>query len=243
MQGAHTLYYRILLDTCIPFSFFVFARYNVKMESEITNEKKEDQRDELPHESGETKNIELLLFELDVELYAVSVDDVESVMKIPPVTAVPNAPSSIVGVFHLRGRVIVVLDLLKRMGLVRTSSFFPYYLFVAHQEKNYFGVLVDRTRTVVRVPAREITPVNPVTAAHIPERYMKGMFLYQDKVTKRSHSPNIMIEPIQSGETARPEPLFVTRPVIILDLQALLDEESLKGVGGIDSDVSTPSSQ
>lgn len=214
----------------LPFKVFDTsnARYNRFMESESTQGVSETLLINEKEAAQATR--ELLLFELDGELYAVAVCDVELVMKIPPVTAVPNAPSSIVGIFHLRGRVVVVLDLLKRMGLTRTTSLIPYYLFIAHQQKNYFGILVDHTRTVVRVRESEILPLDPMTAAHVPERYVLGTFLYHDKITHRSHSAkdSFMIEPISVDAAKLSEPVFSVRPVIILDLDVILNEADLR---------------
>ncbi len=181
-------------------------------------------------EKVEVPQQEFFLFELDGELYAVSVKEIELVMKIPPVTAVPNAPDSIVGIFHLRGRVIVVLDLLKRMGLPRNRGLVPYYLFVASQGKNHYGVLVDRTRTVVRVPELEITPLDSMTAAHVPERYVKGKFLYQERMNMRTRlaGSQIMITPISALEEELAVPQFTTRPVVILNLGTILNEEEVR---------------
>jgi purine-binding chemotaxis protein CheW len=175
---------------------------------------------------------EFLLVELDGELYAVGVADIEMVMKIPPVTAVPNAPSAIVGIFHLRGQVVVAIDLLKRMGLMRKNGVMPYFLFIVEQGKNHFGIMVDHTRTVVRIPEGGIIPLDPVTAAHIPERFTKGTFLYLDKVTTRSYrqQSDIMIAPAGT-EKAMVEPIFTERPVVILDLPAILNEEELRTEG------------
>ena len=204
------------------------------MESESTTDKRDGNGLLAEGRVDPKATRELLLFELDGELYAVPVVDVELVMKIPPVTSVPNAPSAIVGIFHLRGRVIVVLDLLKRMGLTRTTSLVPYFLFIAHQQKNYFGVLVDSTRTVVRVLESEIAPLDRMTAAHVPDRYVQGTFLYQDRISARSRASksSFMIEPVSAHSTVSPEPNFVVRPVIILDLGIILDEADLRQTTG-----------
>jgi purine-binding chemotaxis protein CheW len=230
ITSVYTLY---IIECVCRGLLVVILRYNEVMEAE----QKEHEHDaiaselffEKVEESAPTR--ELLLVELDGELYSVAVAEIEMVMKIPPVTAVPNAPEAIVGIFHLRGRVIVALDLLKRMGLTRTTSLIPYYLFVVRREKNYFGVLIDRTRTVVRIPESEIKPLDNMTAAHVPERYVKGTFLYKDKITNRTRSrgSSIMIEPIGASETLAAEPVILERPVIILELATLLDEQELRG--------------
>ena len=61
-------------------------------------------------EVKEEESQDFFLFELDGALYAVTVSAVEQVLRIPPITTVPNAPDAIIGIFHLRGRVIVALD-------------------------------------------------------------------------------------------------------------------------------------
>lgn len=148
---------------------------------------------------------ELFLFEIDNELYAVSVEDVDQVMKIPPVTSVPNAPDSILGIFHLRGKVIVAIDLLKRMHIKRQSSFVPLYLFVSHKQKNYFAVLVDRVFSVIKVPKSSITPLSQVIASKISAEYVRGMFMHKEAAKTQKRTDNFMIEPKKEGEVVSVE--------------------------------------
>ena len=180
---------------------------------------------------SETENIptyEFFIFELDGTLYAVSVGDVDQVIKIPPITTVPNSPNFILGIFHLRGRVIVAIDLLKRMNLERNNPLSPYYLFVAHHDKNYFAILIDKIRTVVRVPQKEIAEIDPLIAAHMPPRYTKGMFMYAEKEAqlKKPKNQDIMFEPASAKEDIiRPEREL--KPVIWLNVEELLNQGDL----------------
>lgn len=181
------------------------------------------------NQEKEEEMTDFFLFDLDSELYAVSVLDIDQVMKIPPVTTVPNAPDSIVGVFHLRGRVIVVLDLLKRMRLPRNRALVPNYLFVAHHQKNYFGILVDRTRTMIKIPTRQITPLNSAFAAQIPPRYAKGMFMYEESPTedRKKKNSDFMIKPASEEIPTEPKPL---RPVLWLNTEEILNQDDLLGI-------------
>lgn len=179
----------------------------------------------------EEPTLEFFLFELDSELYAVSVGEVDHVMKIPPVTIVPNAPESIAGIFHLRGRVIVVLDLLKRMQLERGKAVVPNYLFVVHYQKNYFAILADHTKTVVRIPSREVGPPDRIFAARISPNYVKGMFMYKERPTrlnKRAH--DFMIRPINAPDGTAPEASEQVRPVLWLNIEALLNQHDLMNI-------------
>jgi|GEM_PF-2185976 len=166
---------------------------------------------------------EFFLFELDGELYAVPVLDVDQVMRVPPVTMVPSAPDSVLGVFHLRGRVIVALDLMKRMHLVRTKAFVSNFLFIAHRVKNYYAILIDRTREVVRISMNEVTALDPVIASHIPPKYSKGMFLYRDLSLAREMS----IAGNMQGKEEKEEQMGILRPVIVLNTEELLSQSDL----------------
>ena len=176
---------------------------------------------------------ELFLFELDGALYAVPVAVVEQVMRIPPITTVPNAPTAIIGIFHLRGKVIVALDPLKRMGLERKSSFVPIYLFVSHKDKNYFAILVDRVRSVVRVKTADLLPIDPVIQTHFPAKYAARMFMHSDvSHTPKKSTPDFLIskEPSQLGEG---ELVVPPRPVIVLNVAMILDQNDLLSIGEI----------
>ncbi len=180
---------------------------------------------------SETENIptyEFFIFELDGTLYAVSVGDVDQVIKIPPITAVPNSPDFILGIFHLRGRVVVALDLIKRMNLVRNTPLSPYYLFVAHHKKDYFAILIDKIRTVVRVSCTDVTETDPLIAAHMPPRYTKGMFMYAEKELqiKKTNNQDIMFEPASAKENViKPEKSL--KPVLWLNVEELLNQADL----------------
>ena len=185
-----------------------------------------DEHDDLFAQQQSEEAHELFLFELDKELYAVSVADVDQVMKIPPVTSVPNAPESILGIFHLRGKVIVAIDILKRMHIERLSSFVPLYLFVSHKQKNYFAVVVDRVFSVIKVPKSEIQPLTSVISAKINASYVQGMFMYKEPIKERRHVDNFLIEPKKNAE-ANAAPETHLRPVLWLNIPFLLDQEGI----------------
>jgi purine-binding chemotaxis protein CheW len=199
------------------------------MDSVANEVKQPSEHDELFAPVQTEEHVELFLFELDNELFAVSVDDVDQVMKIPPVTTVPNAPESILGIFHLRGKVIVAIDILKRMRIKRLSSFTPLYLFISHKQKNYFAVVVDRVFSVIRVATKEISPLTPIISSKIDAEYVHGMFMYREPIKERKHLDNFMITPKQAGEIPT-TPETPKRPVLWLNMPYLLNQEDILNV-------------
>ena len=184
-------------------------------------------------EVKEEESEDFFLFELDGALYAVVVAAVEQVLRIPPITTVPNAPEAIIGIFHLRGKVIVAIDPLRRMGLTRKSSFVPIYLFITHKDKNYFAVLVDHVRNVVRVKTSELIPLDSVTQTHFPEKYATSMFMYRGMGRlERKSAPDFLIQkktdPGEMTDAGVPP-----QPVIILNVAIILDQNDLLSVGEV----------
>lgn len=174
---------------------------------------------------------EFFLFEIDADLYAVELSELDQVMKIPPITPVPNAPRAIVGIFHLRGGVVVVIDLIRRMNMPKNKPLTANYLFVAHHGKDQFGVLVDKPRTIVRVHQADIKPLDQLVAAHVPEEYASGMFMWNDTMIEKHKERSFMIEPKKEGEkddTGAVEARL--RPVVWLNVNSLLDQEDLLGI-------------
>jgi purine-binding chemotaxis protein CheW len=51
-----------------------------------------------------------LLLPVGAETYAIELGDVREVLEAPGITGVPTAPASVLGLFNLRGEVMVVLD-------------------------------------------------------------------------------------------------------------------------------------
>src|SRR4030095_4941911 len=59
----------------------------------------------------------LATFVLDREEYAVDVHVVQEIRRVTEITAVPRAPEFIRGVINLRGRILPVVDLRRRLAL------------------------------------------------------------------------------------------------------------------------------
>ena len=176
-------------------------------------------------EHGESK--QFFLFEIDGELYAALASQVDRVMKIPPITPVPNAPSAILGIFHLRGKVVVALDLIGRMHMPKNKPLTANYLFVIHHQRNQFAVLIDSPKSIVEVPMSAVRPPEPIIAAHMPPQYIRGVFAYDEVFAAHKKERAIIIGPAGSEPVSRSQSTTVHRPVVWLDLERLLDHDDL----------------
>lgn len=68
-------------------------------------------------ESSEAEGYPSVVFRLGDRQFALSAHYVESMVQLPSVTRVPDTPEYVRGVMNLRGRILRVLDLRRRLGL------------------------------------------------------------------------------------------------------------------------------
>jgi len=148
---------------------------------------------------------QLVVFELDGEEYAVEITEVREIIKPPEITPVPGAPEFIRGIFNLRGKIVVVIDMEKRFRLVREHPAESRHVIISLVGETHFGVMVDQVTEVVRIPARSIKPPPPLVSSKIRLEYLKGVA-------------------VLSESEDRP------RLLILLDLPKMLQEKELLGV-------------
>jgi purine-binding chemotaxis protein CheW len=117
---------------------------------------------------------QVVVLELAGEAYGVEIGRVQEIIRMQPVTRVPNGPPCFEGVTNLRGRVIPVLDLRKRFGLEPTPPTRRSRIVVAELGEHTVGLVVDAVSEVLRVPATAVEPPSAlVTTAD--SAYLRGV--------------------------------------------------------------------
>ncbi len=102
---------------------------------------------------------EYLTFLLGAETYALPIEHVREVLKAPPVTEVPRAPSHVLGVVTVRGEVVAVCDPRRRLDLPGPPPEGPSArLVIADAGEGPCGLLVDAVAGVVRIARGGLEP-------------------------------------------------------------------------------------
>jgi purine-binding chemotaxis protein CheW len=81
---------------------------------------------------------------------------VREIVRVPQITAVPNAPDYIEGVINLRGQIIPVMDLRKRFRTESAESGKKSRIVVVELEERFIGLIVSSASEVLRIPPSEI---------------------------------------------------------------------------------------
>ncbi len=119
---------------------------------------------------------QLVGFVISDEIFGVDILMVQEIIRGAIITAIPNSPEFVEGVINLRGNIIPVIDLRKRLNL---------YLEDQHSDKNWVllldvgnritGFVVDRVTQVLKIEPDQIEPPPDIVVAGLESQYINGV--------------------------------------------------------------------
>ncbi len=118
---------------------------------------------------------ELLVFEVDGSAYAISVERIREIVRMRELTFLPRSPDWILGVVALRGEVVEVVDLRRRLGLANRDANRSSRIIVLHGDlERVTGILVDSVSEVFRVSEQDIMPAQSLDIGAVSEVCRRG---------------------------------------------------------------------
>ncbi|HTV85401.1 MAG TPA: chemotaxis protein CheW [Dyella sp.] len=111
-----------------------------------------------------------LSFQLDGQHYAVLLSQVSEVIRDGAPTPVPGAAADLLGIFHLRGNIVPVMDGRRRLGLKDVAPGDPsaVRIVVFAHETHRVGVRVDAVGELLQPKAEAIAPP-PVRSGRVDD--------------------------------------------------------------------------
>ncbi|EIC23590.1 chemotaxis signal transduction protein [Thiorhodovibrio frisius] len=102
---------------------------------------------------------QVVVFRLDKEEFGVPIESVQEIVRVPEeLTHVPKAPAFVEGVINLRGTVLPVIDLRRRLGLQSVERTDRQRVMVFLIEGARTGFIVDSVAEVLKIPKTAIEP-------------------------------------------------------------------------------------
>jgi purine-binding chemotaxis protein CheW len=124
---------------------------------------------------------QIVVFELGDERYGLDIATVFEIIRHQPITAVPQAPAFVRGVFNLRGRIIPVVDLRDRFGMAEGAMTKASRIVVCEAAGTRIGLIVDGVSEVLMIAAAAIEPT-PGVAAGTDAAYLRGIAKLGDRL-------------------------------------------------------------
>lgn len=132
-------------------------------------------------EGGDNQGaVELLIFSLVGEMYAFRINDMQEIIKLPKMTKIPRTEHSLIGIISLRGKIIPILDLKKKLSLSGGTENGKQKVLVLKGPMGPIGALVDKVIGVIKPLVSEIGETPP----HLLEaetKFIEGVVLVKGR--------------------------------------------------------------
>lgn len=125
--------------------------------------------------------LQLVTFRLGAEEFGVDIHALQEIIRMQTITRVPKAPPFVEGVINLRGQVIPVIDLRKRIGMPAATHDKSTRIMVVQLTRKTVGFVVDAVGEVKRIPSRTVEPPPPIVAG-IESEYIQGVGKLDDRL-------------------------------------------------------------
>ena len=138
-----------------------------------------DGRDQIARTIPEPEQLmQLISFSVGSEIFGVEILVVQEIIMMSAITEIPNAPDFVEGVINLRGNIIPVLDLKRRL---RLRNYKPpedksgTRILVVEIEGEVTGFIVDSVAKVLSVASSKILPPPDIVVAGVQSQYINGV--------------------------------------------------------------------
>ena len=120
------------------------------------------------------QEIQLVAFNLGAEEYAIDILSVQEINRILPITRIPNAPHYVVGVINLRGNVIPVIDLHKRLNIQLQDNSEQTRIIILKVGEMIAGIIVDGVTEVLKLDHGQIEEASNI-ATSVDNEFLLGV--------------------------------------------------------------------
>ena len=127
------------------------------------------------------REMHIVGFRVGRETYGVPITSLHEIVRVPEITAVPDAPDYMEGVINLRGKIVSVIDLRKRLGDTSGETSRRNRILVVEYNGRLSGLIVDSASEVLKIPAADIEP-SPLVFQEGGLNCVTGLGKYQGRL-------------------------------------------------------------
>ena len=130
--------------------------------------------DAVPEAPGTSPPLLATSFYVCGALCAVDASIVEEVVRLRHITPVPHAPDYLMGVMNLRGKIVSVIDLARKLDLGATEPGEESRVYIVRDRSELVGLLVERAADVIELDGGALEP-SPANVRGVESRFVLGI--------------------------------------------------------------------
>lgn len=136
-----------------------------------------------PDPPAQGEDVELLSFRIGDHEYSVDIMSVREIRGWTKATSLPHAPHYVDGVINLRGTVLPVVDLARRLGLESGAPSERSVIIVIDLDGRTVGVRVDAVSDILSIPTESMQPP-PELLNDSTDRFVRGLIIIEDRMVR-----------------------------------------------------------
>lgn len=134
---------------------------------------------------------QLVAFQLADEVYGVDISLINEIIRLREITQIPRTAPDIEGVINLRGKIVPVLDLRKRLGLPPTERGNATRIIVVEIADCTVGMIVDGVNGVLRMSEANIEPPSQLVT-DLDSDFIRGVGKVDSRLVILLNMPNVL---------------------------------------------------
>lgn len=129
-------------------------------------------------QSTRKKIVELATFYVGEALCGMDILKVQEINKLTQMTRVPQAPEYVLGILNLRGQIVTIIDLGKKLGLGATDVNLDPRNIIVNSSGGHVGLLVRKIGDVVEADMEKLE-ASPANMRGIQGEFFTGVYKTQ----------------------------------------------------------------
>ncbi len=118
--------------------------------------------------------LQMSCFYVGSALCGIDIRVIQEMNKQMEMTRVPGAPAYVLGIMNLRGRIVTIIDLGKKLGLGQSKKTEQSRIIIVNSREENIGLLVDRIADVVTTRWEDVEPT-PSNIKGLKGKYFHGV--------------------------------------------------------------------
>jgi len=125
--------------------------------------------------------VELATFYIGEALCGMDILKVQEINKLIEMTRVPQAPEYVLGILNLRGEIVTIIDLGKKLSLKSTEMSDKTRNIIVNSNGEHIGLMVEKISDVVQAEWEKVE-APPANIGGVQGKYFTGVFKTEDRL-------------------------------------------------------------
>ena len=134
---------------------------------------------------------QMIIFDIGNEKFGVKITRIHEINRMTEITELPDTSNYFAGIINLRGDIISVVDLRKRLGLTEVENTEDTRIIVVEYQNDDVGLIVDSVSEVLHIDNEDIEDP-PQSMVGIKDDYLIGVVKVEENIVNILDLDNLL---------------------------------------------------